>query len=169
MIHSSIEINAPPSRVRDVLLTFDAYPTWHTGFITSIASSRESAEKGKDTLSNKTNTSAQEMNLAAKGDEIHGVMGGVTFTAVVLESSANVFSWTGPPFYHLFRGVHTFRFSPSVSTPGSTTFVQEESFTGVLAWVMAERGPIGRKVRGMFEGFNQDLKVEAEKGVVRDG
>ena len=47
--------------------------------------------------------------------------------------------------------------------------MQEESFTGVLAWVMAEKGPIGGKVRGMFEGFNRDLKAEAEKGGVRDG
>ena len=42
--------------------------------------------------------------------------------------------------------------------------MQEESFTGVLAWVMDERGPVGRKVRGMFEGFNGDLKVRAENG-----
>ncbi len=60
--------------------------------------------------------------------------------------------------------MHSFRFEASERTEGGTTFVQEESFTGVLSWVMDERGPVGRKVRGMFEGFNGDLKVEAEKG-----
>jgi len=106
-------------------------------------------------------------------------MGGVNFTAVVLvshcasltflrptdlqESSPNVFSWTGPPFYHLFRGIHTFRFSPSENTPGATTFVQEESFTGFFSWVMAEEGPVGGRVKGMFEGFNRDLKEAVEK------
>ena len=29
---------------------------------------------------------------------------------------------------------------------------------------MAGNGPVGRKVRGMFEGFNVDLKREAEGG-----
>lgn len=56
--------------------------------------------------------------------------------------------------------MHTFRFDDN--DHGGTTFVQEESFTGVCAWVMAAGGPVGRKVRGMFGGFNADLKREVE-------
>lgn len=65
--------------------------------------------------------------------------------------------------------MHNFRFSPSTVTPDCTTFMQEESFTGLLTWVFAESGPIGAKVKRMFGEFNYDLKVEAEKGIVRDG
>lgn len=41
--------------------------------------------------------------------------------------------------------------------------MQEESFVGWGAWVMAEKGPVGKKVKGMFETFNADLKREAER------
>ena len=117
MIPSSIEINAPPSRVREVvskqatapllplslsplsscpilslaprlsangshqLLTFDAYPSWHTGFITSIALRR----KG-DRGDGEDDVEGAESKFAGKGDEVYGVMGGVIFNAVVLVS-----------------------------------------------------------------------------------
>ncbi len=121
-----------------------------------------------------------------EGDTITGVMGGVKFTAVVVvctctdpalaslvltllwqESTSTTLIWTGPPLYHLFRGVHVFRFTPSEKSPGATTFVQEESFTGLFAWVMREDGMIGmlgvgRTVRSFFERFNADLKKAAE-------
>ncbi len=122
MIHSTIEINAPPSRVREVvskqphpfylflfpvssclslrapilslipglranppdqLLTFSAYPTWHTGFITSIAlrRKRDRRDGGADVdVADK----GPESKFAEKGDEVYGVMGGVRFNAVVL-------------------------------------------------------------------------------------
>ena len=43
--------------------------------------------------------------------------------------------------------------------------MQEESFTGVMAWVFMEGGLVGRKVKGMFEEFNRDLKGKAESEV----
>ena len=74
------------------LLTFDAYPRWHTGFITSIASTRANAERGKkqanDASPNNTNgdptSETGQETFPAKGDEVHGVMGGVVFNAIVL-------------------------------------------------------------------------------------
>ena len=35
----------------------------------------------------------------------------------------HLFPWTGTPLCHLFRGIHTFRFSRTASTPGGTTVV----------------------------------------------
>ena len=117
MIHSSIEINAPPSRVREVvsnsalaslflpsvlmplspspplvpksanrahqLLTFDAYPTWHNDFITSIALRRKRDQRD-DEINVDGAGKAPESKFAKKGDEVYGVMGGVRFNAVVL-------------------------------------------------------------------------------------
>ena len=71
-------------------------------------------------------------------------------------------SWTGAPFYHLFRGLHVFRFDASTRTAGGTTFVQEETFMGVMAFMMGPGMPGGKLMKGYFEGFNADLKRRVE-------
>lgn len=40
--------------------------------------------------------------------------------------------------------------------------MQEESFTGVMAWMFAPGLPLGKLTKGKFEGFNKDLKQAAE-------
>lgn len=40
--------------------------------------------------------------------------------------------------------------------------MQEESFTGVMAWMFAPGLPMGKVAKGHFEGFNRDLKRMAE-------
>ncbi|MCJ1472942.1 hypothetical protein MMC13_001591 [Lambiella insularis] len=144
MISSSTEIAAPPESVREILLDFPAIPTWHTGYIKSIT--------------------ARAKPPYTKDDPIEGHMGGVDFHATILESSAHLLSWTGPALHGLFRGIHSFRFVPSQIIPGGTTFTQEEAFEGWMAWVFMPWGPLGRMVRGYFEGFNQDLKRRCERG-----
>jgi hypothetical protein len=64
--------------------------------------------------------------------------------------------------YGLIAGLHTFEFQPSKLTPGCTTFVQWESFTGAGTWLMSE-WLVGGGIKKYFVGFNEDLKVEAEK------
>lgn len=103
MIHTSIEIAAAPERVRQTVtprlshhdlpltpsppqfLDFPAMPTWHSGFITSIAATDPSKP-------------------LEKGATISGVMGGVTFTAVILvraptksRSSHSIYLQAHPP------------------------------------------------------------------------
>lgn len=62
---------------------------------------------------------------------------------------------------------HVFRFEPSSRTQGGTTFVQEEAFTGFLAFTMGE-GLIARwmgvrdRTRSGFERYNIDLKRKCE-------
>lgn len=77
------------------------------------------------------------------------------------------FSWTGSlPF--VFTGTHSFHFVPSTTTPGGTSFTQEEVFSGVLGWLLMGEGVVGRaagmkeKTKGTWDGFNADLKRECE-------
>ncbi|KAL8769421.1 MAG: hypothetical protein Q9209_004649 [Squamulea sp. 1 TL-2023] len=162
--------------VRSEFLDFAAIPTWHTGFITTLNlipkhSITQNAKDG-ELEGGHANTLGRNIQKRTpqEGDTITGLMGGVHFTASVVESSPTALTWTGPPFYHLFRGIHTFRFTPSKTTAGATTFEQEESFSGLFAWAMREDGMpgmmlgVGRMVRGYFEEFNADLKRAVEKG-----
>ena len=43
-------------------------------------------------------------------------------------------------------------------------FVQQESFQGWLAWMFVPWGPVGRTVKGYFDGFGRDMKMKAEEG-----
>jgi len=68
----------------------------------------------------------------------------------------------------MFNGEHCFRFQPSTTTQGGTTFVHEEKFTGALSFLMGE-GFFARWVglrestKKGFEGYNQDLKKWCEQ------
>jgi hypothetical protein len=74
----------------------------------------------------------------------------------------------------LFTGEHSFSFRPSKISPGHTTFVQQEKFSGALSWIMGE-GILARQI-GMTEmtkknwdKYNRDFKVWCEGGKVREG
>ncbi len=60
-----------------------------------------------------------------------------------------------------------FRFVESEITPGGTTFIHEEKFSGILGGIMGE-GTLGKlfgmreKTKKGFEGFNRDLKAWIE-------
>lgn len=49
-----------------------------------------------------------------------------------------------------------------MSTPGGTTFVQTEEYSGLLAFAMAP-SLAGRKIVGQFDGFNGNLKKRVEE------
>ena len=72
------------------------------------------------------------------------------------------FQWQGPPVYHVVAGLHTFEFKPSINTPGGTTFIQKEEYSGPLAFLMSP-SLVGKKIMGQFNKFNEDLKLRAEK------
>lgn len=79
------------------------------------------------------------------------------------ENSERQFMWRGSIPY-LLNGDHFFRFEPSKTTPGGTTFVE---FSGVIAAPFAWFG-MGSKTGVGFAGFNEDLKKEAEKGEMNE-
>lgn len=68
-----------------------------------------------------------------------------------------------------FNGNHAFHFTESKVTPGATTFIQEEQFSGLLAFTIGD-GVVGNslglreKTRTGFEGFNRDFKKWVESG-----
>lgn len=68
-----------------------------------------------------------------------------------------------------FNGNHAFHFTESEITKGATTFIQEEQFSGLLAFIVGE-GAIAKmiglkeKTRNGFERFNGDLKKWVEGG-----
>lgn len=59
-------------------------------------------------------------------------------------------------------GAHFFRFEPSKKTPGGTTFVQGEHFTGALSFLMGETWSYGKSTKAMFEKLNESLKKKME-------
>ena len=68
-----------------------------------------------------------------------------------------------------FNGNHAFHFTESKITNCATTFIQEEKFSGLLAFTMGEgvvANMIGlkEKTRKGFEGFNRDFKKWVEGG-----
>jgi hypothetical protein len=70
-----------------------------------------------------------------------------------------LFQWQGPPVFGI-AGLHSFYIEPA-NNGISTSFMQAESFTGPLGFLMSPY-LFGRMLIGKFRGFNQDLKVRAE-------
>jgi len=91
----------------------------------------------------------------------------MTMKPTFLENSETTFRWLGEGLGGTFNGEHIFRYESSATTPGGTTFVQEEKFQGAMTWMIGEgslAGLVGfRKttVEG-FEGFNRELKKVCE-------
>lgn len=83
---------------------------------------------------------------------------------VVITNSADEFKWAGKLWNipGLFNGDHYFKFTPSTKTPGGTTFVQGEDFSGILTFLMAEWSSFRASTVKGFEAFNQDLKKRCE-------
>jgi hypothetical protein len=65
-------------------------------------------------------------------------------------------------------GEHSFLFEPSKTTPGGTTFIQEEVFGGALGFVMGENAVaraigVPEKTHKGWKKYNEDLKAWCEK------
>jgi hypothetical protein len=67
-----------------------------------------------------------------------------------------------------FCGEHIFRFEPSKTTEGGTTFSQDERFTGSLGGLLMGGGFVGNALgvkestKKGFEKYNGDLKKWCE-------
>ena len=94
------------------------------------------------------------------GDKLKVTLEGTSFSPVVLENSESSFKWLGSLPY-IFSGTHSFLFQPSKETPGHTTFVDNEDFSGLLSFLMLS--PLmGAGTKANFEKFNEDLKKRVE-------
>ncbi|KAJ4984375.1 activator of hsp90 ATPase 1 family protein [Stagonosporopsis vannaccii] len=148
-LKASIEIAAPPEVVRAKFLDFAAIPSYTKAF-ESITAPKPGAElsKGEKVVVKLANSPA--------------------FTGVIETNTPAHFSWTGSiPL--IFTGTHSFHFVPSTTTPGGTSFTQEEVFSGVLGWLLMGDGAVGRsagmreKTKGTWDKFNADLKAWCEE------
>ncbi|KAI2730753.1 hypothetical protein CBS147332_2605 [Penicillium roqueforti] len=148
MITSTIEIAAPPAKVREILsrpqlLNFSAYPEWHTEWLKGI------------TLKDSTKT-PQELS---SGDKIEVNIENFKFVAEVKENTESLFSWQGPPVFTI-AGLHKFHIEPA-NDGASTVFTQSEDLKGLLAFIMSP-SLLGKKMRAHFDIFHRDLKARAE-------
>jgi len=63
---------------------------------------------------------------------------------------------------YIFSGEHSFQFRSSEITPGHTTFVNKEDFSGLLSFLVGEGWSMGKSTKTGFEGFCSDLKARVE-------
>ncbi|KAH8598541.1 hypothetical protein B0O99DRAFT_591801 [Bisporella sp. PMI_857] len=148
-LECKVEIAAPPAAVRAKFLNFSQTPNWSpNGFIQKVSPIAPSTE----------------LRLVPDEPiEVQLAMG--TFKSNIVKNTPEEFAWRASIPY-IFTGTHYFKFTPS-ATPGHTTFIQVEYFTGALGWMMGDS--LVAKLVGMREGtrvrweaFNKDLKAEME-------
>ncbi|MBT8163959.1 MAG: SRPBCC domain-containing protein [Acidimicrobiia bacterium] len=140
-LDTSIDIDASPERVWEVLMDFEAYPGWNP-FITSIEGDQRVGGRLK-------------ARLSPPGGK------GMTFkpTVQVFEEGTEL-TWLGRLVMPgIFDGRHTLRVEPR---EGGSRFIQRERFTGILAGLMMRF--IGEDTEKGFHLMNGALKERAEAG-----
>ena len=141
-IVTEIEINAPPSRVWQVLTDFENYPTWNP-FIKKISGIPARNEK-------------LEVHMP---DPRGGMM---VFTPNVLVAESNrELRWLGRSESDAFNGEHRFLIEPFENNNNKVHFTQSEKFTGSM--VASLEGWLDTAVKQNFEHMNRALKQRAEK------
>jgi hypothetical protein len=143
-IHTTVNINAPPSVVRKIFFDFPSYSEWNP-FITSLQCSEPSASPG---------SRLKVGTVAGK------------FESTILGNKPDTFNWVGMLGAEwIFRGRHQFNFEPlgDIGENGETKgckFIQDEEFSGILAPLLMLI--IGTKTEKGFKEMNSALKVKAE-------
>jgi hypothetical protein len=136
---TQIEIDAPASRVWEVLTDFDAYPDWNP-FVRRIAGRPEPGTK-------------LEVRIQPSGGR------GMTFRPTVLAAEPErELRWLGRLLVPgVFDGEHSFRIEPLGE--GRVRFTQAELFSGALVPLLGRS--LGATERGFAE-MNESLKRRAE-------
>lgn len=141
-VSTTIDVEATPQAVWDVLVDFPAYPEWNP-FMDSIEGT---AEVGRRLT----------VHLAGRGGR------GTTFRPTVLVATpGKELRWIGKLGPGgLFDGVHSFVLT--ANHDGTTRLVHIERFTGIL--VALFKGATAKSHAG-FEAFNEALKSRVETTV----
>lgn len=138
-IVTEVEINAPPSRVWQVLTDFEKHPTWNP-FIKKISGRVAKDEK-------------LEVHMP---DASGGTM---VFTPTVLEAKKDEeLRWLGRSEGDVFNGEHRFLIEPIEEN--KVRFTQSEKFTGSM--VVSLDKWLDTAVKQNFEAMNQALKKRVE-------
>ena len=141
-LSASVEIDATPERVWDVLTDFRAYAEWNPFIVRADG------------------TAAEGERLTNRMQPVGGRA--VTFRPTVLEASpGRRLRWLGRLLAPgVFDGEHTFTIEPVGERRVRLT--QSERFTGVLVPLLA--GSLDRGTLPGFERMNAALKARAERG-----
>lgn len=141
-LHTSIDIDAPPEIVWEMLTDLDEYATWNP-FVVSASGTVAVGER----LTNR---------LQPPGGKA------MTFRPTVTEvEPERTFEWLGHLGVRgLFDGRHRFELQ---ATPTGTHLVHREDFSGILVRLM-KRSLDSRTAAG-FEAMNAALKARAEANV----
>ena len=139
-IKTEITIHASPDKVWKLLTEFDNYSIWNP-FIKSI--------NGDVKVGSKITVRIEPPGAS-----------GMTFKPIVMTYEPdNEFSWLGKLLFKgLFDGAHKFEIVDNKN--GTTTFIQSETFTGILVPIFAKQLDIN--TRKGFEEMNKKLKEMAE-------
>lgn len=139
-ISTSIIINANPSTIWNVFTDFSRYPEWNP-FIKSIIG---------------------EIQV---GKRFQANIGNMTFKPrVIAYKNSEEFTWLGHfLFPGIFDGKHSFILKDNGD--GTTTFIQKESFNGLLVGWMKKK--LDTEIMDGFNAMNQALKKEIEKCLVQ--
>ncbi len=138
-IKTSIQIDAPLSKVWETLLGFESYPRW-SKFIRYI--------KGKP----------------VSGEKLQVGIDGMRFKPTVLVSDEErEFRWKGQLWIPgLFDGEHYFTLSEG--RDGSTVLCHGEHFSGLLVPLFGKK--LKRDIPRGFQSFNQALKKRVEQSSI---
>jgi hypothetical protein len=141
-IETSIVINAPPSRVWQVLTNFSGFRAWNPFIRSASGPVKEGAR----------------LSVEIKPPGKRGMRFRPTVLAVRPEEELR---WQGSLLIPgLFNGEHYFLLRPEASA--STRFVHGEKFSGFLVRPFARRGMLEATREG-FEAMNIALKERAEE------
>ncbi|MFK7971677.1 MAG: SRPBCC family protein [Bacteroidia bacterium] len=143
-ITTAITLNASPEQVWEVLMNFEAYPSWNP-FITSI--------QGEAKLGNQL---VNTINIEGQKQQVFK-------PEIIALKPGKHFAWRGKLFVKgLFDGEHHFHLQPN--SDGNTEFIHEEMFSGMLAGPLMSM--IGEKTRNGFEAMNHALAEQVKKNVL---
>lgn len=135
-ISTSINIQATPQQVWNILTDFEKYPEWNP-FVKKLTGE------------------------VAVGNQIEIALPGMNFKPTVLAfESAKEFRWIGKLFFKgVFDGEHFFKIAENGD--GTTHLEHGENFSGFLVPIF--KGKMLAETKKGFEEMNQALKKRAEK------
>lgn len=134
-IKTSITINASKERIWSILMDFEKYSEWNS-FIESV---RGDVKVG------------QKIRIALQGMKFKPV--------VLIREECKELKWLGHLWFKgLFDGEHSFQLIDNGN--GTTTFHQNEKFSGVLVKMFSKS--LDKDTKTGFDRMNAELKLRAE-------
>lgn len=148
-INEEIIINAPISKVRNILFDFASYPSW-SKFVQKI--------EQQDVSPGTPLAVGQKLSVTMGADDAKPM----TMTMNVAHVDENGFGWTGVlGSTYIFGGFHMFLLSDAGN--GQTKLRHREEFTGILYAPLFVWSGIEAKSKVNYATFNESVKAKAEQ------